>query len=114
MPRRSTLALDMRRLVIELRSRFWIGICASAVIAAVGFWVGPGRWLAYGGGNSLPDPETLRLCTYLAVAWLLVFLGAVPVYRLRSLWLLPLAPVATFWPVMFLLNGLRLSELFNV
>lgn len=94
--------------------KFRVAAMVSVAIAAVGFWVGPGgRWLAFDRGNGVPNPETLRYCTFFAVAWLIWSLMTALRYRWKALWLLPLAPFAILWPTMFLINGLSLSELFH-
>jgi hypothetical protein len=96
-----------------VRPQFWVAASVSLIIAAVGFWVGPGRWLAFASGNGVPNAETLRYCTYFALAWIAWFVLCAFRYRWKALWFLPLAPFAILWPAMFLLNGLSLSELFH-
>jgi hypothetical protein len=71
--------------------RFWRVLSASAAIAAAGFWVGPGRWLAHAGSNDLPNAATLSLCAYFGVAWIAIFLVSGFVYRWKTLWQLPFA-----------------------
>lgn len=97
----------------SVRTPFWATAMVSVIIASAGFWVGPGRWLAFARGNDVPNAETLRYCTYFALAWVAWFLVTAFRYHWKALWLLPFAPFATLWPTMFLINGLRLSELFR-
>jgi hypothetical protein len=98
----------------QLRTRFWVALVVSAIIAVAGFWVGPGLWLAYDRGSDVPNGQTLLTCTYFALAWVVIFLLAVFIYRWKALWLLLFAPFALLWPTMFLINGLTFSELFHV
>jgi hypothetical protein len=76
-------------------------LAVAVAIAALGFWVGPVRWVMYARGNGMPDTETLRLCSHLAAAWVVVFVLSVPPFRARALWFLLSAPFALYWPLMF-------------
>ena len=84
----------------------------SVIIAAAGFWIGPGRWFAFASSNGVPNAETLRYRAYFASAWIAWFAMTAFRYRWKALLLLPLAPFSIFWPTMFLINGLSFSELF--
>ena len=86
----------------------------SAVLAAAGFWIGPGRWLAYAGSGDVPDLALLRLCTCFALSWFAVFIVSILRYRWRALWQLLFAPFALLWPGMFLIHGMSVLELFHV
>jgi hypothetical protein len=86
----------------ERRRGFALWLVVSLLVAATGFWWGPGRWLAFAGPNDVPTSEILSLCIKIGWLWLATFVVAVVAYRRRALWLIVGAPFVLFWPVMWI------------
>jgi hypothetical protein len=42
---------------------------ASIVVAAIAFWVGPGSWLVYSGGNGIPSADSVAFSVWLGWIW---------------------------------------------
>jgi len=90
----------------EIRHRRFIPLFIfSVVIAALGFWLGPLRWLLFGGGNGVPLPATISLCIFVAWGWLAVFVAGLFLCRARALWLLVEVPLVLYFPATFILSG---------
>src|SRR5208282_4015545 len=87
------------------RLSFRVALGISVFIAALGFWVGPGRWLVFAGPNDVPDVETLDRCTWVAMIWTIFFFYCAFLFRRKALWFLLFAPFAAFWPTMFWLQA---------
>ena len=84
---------------------FFLAVWMSLLVAALGFYLGPGRFLLSGSGSYLPNGSSLKLCTYLAAAWVVIFLLSAFSFKRKALWLLLAAPFALYWPLMWGLVG---------
>ncbi len=75
---------------------FKIWLLGSLLIAALGFWLGPGRWLMLPPGFVAKN-VVMTECIWLSWLWVAVFVTAVIRYRRRALRLLAGAPFALLW-----------------
>ena len=82
-------------------SRFGLLLALSFGVAAVGFWIGPGRFLAYAGPNDVPDAWLISICIYVAWAWIALIFVLLARFKWRALWALIGAPAVLFWPYMW-------------
>jgi hypothetical protein len=80
---------------------------ASIAIAAIAFWIGPGRLLSYNidGGNGIPSADSVAYSIWLGWAWILTLIGAAIVKRRKAIYLLLLAPLVLYWPLMWIYVG---------
>jgi len=77
-------------------------VLSSFLIAAVGFWIGPGRFLAFGGPGDIPSPDIISYCTWIAWFWALFAVTAILIYQWRGLPALLGAPFVLFWPYVWI------------
>jgi hypothetical protein len=76
-------------------------VVSSFLIAAVGFWIGPARYVLFAGPNDVPSPELISYCTWTAWLWVAFAVTAVLVYQWRAAVVLLGAPFVLFWPFMW-------------
>ena len=76
----------------------------SGVIAALGFGVGPLRWMILA-NDAAPAAGVVSICIWIAWLWLAVFTTSIVSLRLRSIWLLFEAPFVLAFPLEFIANG---------
>lgn len=79
-------------------------VVTSFLIAAIGFWIGPGRFLAFAGPNEVPSSDIISYCIWTAWIWTLVVIIAILVYQWRALVALLGAPFVLFWPYVWIAN----------
>jgi hypothetical protein len=83
--------------------RAWL--CAAILVAALGFWIGPGRFIFYATGNGMPNDASIISTNWVAGLWLIIFTFALLLYKVKALWFLLIAPFALYWPLMWLIYG---------
>lgn len=86
------------------RQRFMPFLLVSGVIAALGFGVGPLRWMVTG-HDMVPTTGIVSVCIWIAWLWLAVFGTSIVSLRLNSVWLLFEAPFVLAFPSSFVANG---------
>lgn len=77
-------------------------VVSSFLIAAIGFWIGPGRYFLFAGPYDVPSRVIVSYCTWTAWLWALFALTALLVYRWRAVPVLLGAPFVLFWPFMWI------------
>jgi hypothetical protein len=90
-----------------MRRRSYIGaLLISVGLAVLAFCVGPGSYALhlFGGSsaNIVPASRIISICIWIAWLWIFEFAVALALYRWRTLWLLLVAPLALWWPVMWI------------
>lgn len=96
----SNLGLDGR---FPFSALLW----ASIMVSALGFLIGPVRWLVLSGPNDVPTYLTVVICNVIALIWLVLFVVIVIYYRYKALWLIFEAPFVLYWPMMFTMTTFR-------
>ena len=79
-------------------------VVSSFLIAAFGFWIGPGHFLAFAGPNDVPSTELISWCIWLAWIWTSIVVIAILVYQWRACLALLGAPFVLFWPYVWIVN----------
>jgi len=92
--------------------RLWFSIsCAAALVGFVCGLVGLGGYgVKYARELHIPYVALLPISIGFGVIWVATFVVAVVLYRRRGLWLLAVAPVATFWPGVFALFAYAIAS----
>lgn len=87
-----------------VRRRLMPFLMVSGMIAALGFGVGPLRWMVLA-NHAAPTAGVVTICIWIAWLWLAVFLTSIASLRLHSVWLLLQAPFVLMFPWGFVANG---------
>src|SRR5215469_2475281 len=86
-----------------IRRRFMPFLMLTGMIAAVGFGVGPLRWMVLE-NQTAPTAGIVSICIWIAWLWLAAFAISVASLRLHSVWLLFEAPFVLAFPWEFIAN----------
>lgn len=89
--------------MMSTRSKTWnwfrIALTTSFVIAFFS-WEIPNQ------SKPVPIDAILRICTPLALLWLVLLRVSIHYFRVKALWMLFAAPAALYWPVWLVCNGI--------
>jgi hypothetical protein len=92
-----------------------ITMVAAYAIAFFNFAIGPIRFVFLAQGNDMPGEKMLGQCTIVALVWIAIVSGALVVYRAQALRILVGAPIALFWPgIWVVFGGLNLAALMQL
>jgi len=87
-----------------VRRRLMPFLMVSGMIAALGFGVGPLRWMVLA-NHAAPTAGVVAICIWIAWLWLAVFVTSILSLRLHSMWLLLQAPFVLMFPWEFVASG---------
>ena len=79
------------------RRRFMPFLMLSGVIAALGFGVGPLRWMVLA-NHAAPTAGIVSICIWIAWLWIVVFAISIVSLRFYNVWLLLEAPFVLVFP----------------
>ena len=77
-------------------------VVSSFLIAAAGFWIGPGSFLAFAAPGDIPSRAMISYCTWIAWIWVLFAVTAILIYRWRAAVILLGAPFVLLWPYVWI------------
>ena len=87
---------------INKKNNFNKIVALSYFIAFLNFVLGPLRFIFLSQGNDMPISDILIVNSIIAILWLIIVIYAFVMYRFKALLALIGAPIALFWPGMFI------------
>jgi hypothetical protein len=97
--------MDWLQQAADCKSLRFVPLLAIAFLfAALGFWFGPARAL-FASAEAASNLGTVTLCIWIGWFWIGVCVSALVLHGKRALWLLPGAPFALIWPLLWVVQA---------